>query len=317
MAQSSGPFDPVDPDNPVSPGETLAEAEWELMLDRWIDGVIGTPGGTSLRATPSGSTARGVDFAAGSALVRGHWYKSTAVETLTSDANSSGSARIDRAVLRLDRSDNSVTLTKLTGTAGAGPPVLADSATVTDRPLWRWTISPGATVATALVDERLWAPRPIRRCKDKANRPIDVQAGDLVFEMDTDTLLLYNGSFYRTVSATSGELYVQPAHPTLWEERSPLCFATRWNGVVYVQINLRRIGPPVETDSSDASTGSLLIELPEMMRPFRTIQKPVVLSGGIAARIRYQADGQVYLNAPTSQIGTGRFVRCEHAYLGG
>jgi hypothetical protein len=61
-----------------------------------------------------------VSVSAGQALVRGHFYISTAAETLSIGA-SGAQPRIDSIILRLDPSANSIVLAVLAGTPGATP----------------------------------------------------------------------------------------------------------------------------------------------------------------------------------------------------
>lgn len=261
MAETSGPFDPVDPENPVAPGEVLAEADWEAMLQHVVDGVTGMPTSTQLKPTVSGSTARGVDLAAGLMLVRGHWYRNSATVTLTSSANSSGSARIDRAVARLNRTANTVTATLLTGTPGSGqPPALTDTATTTDRPIARWTIENGATAATGLVDERLFLGDLPLLCTS-TNRPSNVRAWQAAAETDTGRTILWNGSTWLVTYEDTGwaTLALNGKDKTAWSDvgMNPLMYR-RVNGIVYLRFSIKRVGVQLGLSDADGSTAYVL-----------------------------------------------------------
>jgi hypothetical protein len=192
VAETSGPFD----------GTALAEADWELMLQTLVDGVIGSPGAAALAATASGT--RGVNLGAGTALALGHWYRADATVSLSSSANTSGSSRIDRAVLRLDRSANTVTARVLTGTAGSGlPPALSNTSTVSDRPLWRWTVASGATTVSGLTDERQWAPVNVGACTS-TNRPLSPGLGEIRLETDTGHWIGWTAGGWVVLHADTG-----------------------------------------------------------------------------------------------------------------
>lgn len=263
MAETSGPFDPVDPENPVAPGEVLAEADWEAMLQHVIDGVPGLPTSTQLKPTVSGSTARGVDLAAGLMLVRGHWYRNSATLTLTSSANSSGAARIDRAVARLNRTANTVTATLLTGTPGSGqPPALTDNATTTDRPIARWTIENAATAATGLVDERLFLGDLPLLCTS-TNRPSNVRVGQGAYETDTGRQILWNGSTWLVTYEDTGwaTLPLNGADKTQWSDTAagmnPLIYR-RVNGTVYLRFSIKKVTAALPLTDGDGSAAYLL-----------------------------------------------------------
>lgn len=286
MAETAGPFDPVDPENPVAPGEVLAEADWEAMLQHVIDGVPGLPTSTQVKPTVSGSTARGVDLAAGLMLVRGHWYRNSATLTLTSSANSSGAARIDRAVARLNRTANTVTATLLTGTPGSGqPPALTDTATTTDRPIARWTIENGATTATNLVDERLFLGDLPLLCTS-TNRPSNVRAWQEATETDTGRKILWNGAAWNVTYEDTGwaSLALNGKDKTAWSDvgMNPLIYR-RVNGIVYLRFSIKRVGAQLALSDADGSTA---YQMPVGFRP--ASDSPPVLGYGNHSRSSLQ-----------------------------
>lgn len=194
MAETSGPFD----------GSSLVEADWDLMMETLVDGVHGVPGSSLLNASISGSTLRGVDFAAGTASCRGHWYRNSATLTKASGTNLTGSPRIDRAALQLDRTANTVTIAVVPGTAGSGqPPTLADTSTLTQRPLYKWTVGASATAVTDLTDERQWRGTTIKPCTS-TNRPYLPAEGDLASEIDTGRTIRFDGTAWNVLTQDSG-----------------------------------------------------------------------------------------------------------------
>lgn len=305
MAETSGPFD----------GTELAEADWEQMLQHVIHGVIGSPGSPALSAGPSATLARGVDINTGNALMLGHWYRNSAVKTLQSSVNSTSSPRIDRAVLRLDRTANAVTLEKIEGTPGGQPPIPANTATITEVPVHRWTIGAGGTVATALTDERPFLGSVVAPCTS-TNRPLNPWSGMVGYETDTGRWVGWTGSVWRVISeeTDSGDLTLPIGLSTRWKEYSPGLIGRRRAGLVTVEINVQRIGETLNTDNSDDSGGSLITTLPAVLRPARQLHRPVVITGGMYGRIRYEVGGGVYLQATNVDVSVGRFVRFGHTW---
>lgn len=254
MAETSGPFD----------GTDLAEADWELMLAHAINGVTGTPGGSQLFASATGT--RGVAITAGSALVRGHWYKSDATVTVTSGSNGASASRIDRAVLRLNRSANTIVQAVIAGTAGSGlPPTPADGGTTTEIPIWRWTIAPSATSVTSITDERPWLGSLVVPCTS-TNRPFSAGNGQIGREMDTGRLIVWTGSAWQNVVDDTGwvTLSINGAQAAAWSANT-VCRARKINGVVHIRVALKRWSTSgLSTSDSD---GSIPLIVPAQFRP--------------------------------------------------
>lgn len=114
MTLSSYPFD----------GQTTTESQYSELFSQLQDsGVVGDPGSTDLLVSADG-TGMNVKLQSGFAVVRGHAFANTGVETLTVQP-AAGVARVDRAILRLDPSENTITPLVLEGTPGsATPPTL-------------------------------------------------------------------------------------------------------------------------------------------------------------------------------------------------
>jgi hypothetical protein len=123
-----------------------------------IDGVSSF--GTCLQVTAEGSTMRTL-VGYGRAFVQGHYYNliddGNGVYAVT-HSTASGLDRIDRIVLRFNRSANTITLVKLTGTPDSTPvaPSLTRDATVYEISLAQVYVRVGATeiLATDITDER-------------------------------------------------------------------------------------------------------------------------------------------------------------------
>jgi hypothetical protein len=159
MAEDSWP-------TPQHNSRAVTDNEYELLAAASSgDGVIGAPSDTSV--VFGDSTGRQVKVRTNkSAYVRGRlWQSGTSTLTLAITANTSGSTRIDRVVLRLDKSTWAFTLAVKAGTPGAGVPALTQNTGSTgtyEFPLARVTVvNNAATIAAAdvVVDTYWLAPR--------------------------------------------------------------------------------------------------------------------------------------------------------------
>jgi microcystin-dependent protein len=117
VTQTSYPFD----------GQSVSEAQFSRLFSELAEsGVADSADSLSLKVSADGGGMR-VFVQPGFAIVRGFAYESTAVEELAiPTANTQ--ARVDRVVLRLDPSANSIVLAVLQGTAGVPtPPALTQT----------------------------------------------------------------------------------------------------------------------------------------------------------------------------------------------
>jgi hypothetical protein len=125
-------------------GETQWEALWANLFQPGV--LTGVYGSTSLLPTANGS-ARSVFVAAGQALIGGHLFTSTASETLTIGANSTGSTRIDTVVVTLNGAADTMDLIVVPGITPNTAPTLPTSLTGTYQVrLADITVVNGATV---------------------------------------------------------------------------------------------------------------------------------------------------------------------------
>lgn len=143
--------------------------------------------GTNLQITAPG-TGMTVNAGYGAAIVQGYgyWLKDdgTGIKSLNIAAAPSSNTRIDRVVLRLDKSvaTRSIMLAVLTGTPAASPfpPALTREGNIYELSLARVTVGPGvlSIAPAAVTDERpdnsvcgLVEPRRIR---DSIDQPVKV-----------------------------------------------------------------------------------------------------------------------------------------------
>lgn len=159
MAQTSWPF------HDGTSGTPVLEDQWSKMARTWSQsGVVSY--GNNL-GPYSDSDGRQVKVPTGRAIVRGHYYENASpTKVLAIAANASGNPRIDRVVLRLDPSANSVTLAVLQGTPAGSPSAPALTQTdvgVFEISLARVTVANGATniVPADVIDERTFIGPPL------------------------------------------------------------------------------------------------------------------------------------------------------------
>jgi hypothetical protein len=141
--------------------------------------------GLTVRATTPASAS--VEVTAGSAIVRGTWYNSSATETLAIGANASGNPRIDTIILRKDYAAQTIRLVVLPGAPAVTPsaPALTQTDGVTwELPLADIAVANGfATLAnTTITPRRHWANAADGVYLDNVlnNSGVLLQTGDVV-----------------------------------------------------------------------------------------------------------------------------------------
>lgn len=106
-----------------------------------------------------------VSVATGEAFVEGFWYSNDAAFNLPIGNNTSGSTRIDRIVLRLNRTANTLTAFVIVGTPGAGTPALTQIVGGTwDFPLATITVTNGlaAVLVGNIADNRVFSSSQVQ-----------------------------------------------------------------------------------------------------------------------------------------------------------
>jgi len=136
MAQSSWPFENID----------TSETQFSQWARNIGEGVKGSASTTDLKPFAD-STGMNVKVYAGQSMVRGHYFVSTATETLTITAADATNPRIDAVVLELDPSANTILLKVLPGTPAASP--VAPSLTQTDSGVFQQLLGLVAVAAAA------------------------------------------------------------------------------------------------------------------------------------------------------------------------
>ncbi|MFB8772092.1 hypothetical protein [Streptomyces broussonetiae] len=287
----------------------MTDAEYEAIAARFSDdGLDGSPADTQVVSAGVGLT---VAVRAGvTASVRGHaWTSGDSTVTLAIGANASGSTRVDRLVLRLDRSDWTVRAVVKAGTPGAGAPALTQetgSTGVYEIPLARVTVLNGAASVT-VAREELYVGSRLIPCRS-SSRPLMPRQGDHAYELDTGRVILWDGSAWKRIYSDSGLVDIT-SPVSVWSSEAGSVLQER-NGTVSVRLGTwRRTGGTLDNNTDSR----LPVLIPAAYRhPTRDQSCLVYITGlNIGRCIIYAANngdgkaGQVWLtNKPTIATGT-------------
>lgn len=219
MAQSSYPFD----------GQATSESQYSQFFRELQDtGIAGSADSGALEVSADGS-GMAVDVQPGFAIVRGHAYSSTAVETLTIEA-ADPTARLDTVVLRLDPAANSIVLAVLKGTPGAGAPAVTQTDTsVYELPLAVITVGSSVTSISPadVADRREYAGQRYGTWTT-ALRPAGPRLGHMGYNTQTAQWEFWNGVAWvalapsvawSDVSGLPASFPPEPhSHPVYWND---------------------------------------------------------------------------------------------------
>lgn len=218
MAETYGPF-------ASGGGSDFTETEWSHLLGAAIpDGVITHADvliSQNKLAVSADSSIMGVYVATGRGVVRGHLYQNDATLAVAVTAAHATLARIDRVILRLDRSARTVVAAVVAGTASGSPvaPALTRSNDIWEIPLARVTVAAAAGViaAGAVSDDRLYAqsvtesPRAVGGSGDSCGTGIE-DMPDMSITQTTDggaVTVIFQGWVSAGTAGAATRLYVQ------------------------------------------------------------------------------------------------------------
>ncbi len=193
MAQDSWP-------SPSHNARAVTDVEYERIAARFSDdGIDGLPTDPAVVTAGTGLSVNLRASVYGS--VRGHaWTSGTTTVNLPVAANTAGSTRIDRIVLRLDRSDWTVRAVPKQGTPGGGAPALTQTVGDTgiyEIPLARVTVLNNAAAVT-VVREELYVGSRTRPCTSTTRNPNPVR-GETGYETDTGRTVQWTGSAWDVI----------------------------------------------------------------------------------------------------------------------
>lgn len=301
MAQDSWP-------SPDHNDRAVTDAEYEWMAQRFSDsGVYGDPlyndavvaAGTGLSVNVRGFVR---------ASVRGHaWYSGTATTALAVAGNVSGSTRIDRVVLRLDRSTWNVRAVVKQGTPGGAAPALTQDAGDTgvyEIPLANVTVR-NLAVSVTVTRNELYVGSRVRACTSTTRNPAPTP-GEMAFERDTGRLRIYTGSGWTSVFDDSGVIGIN-APTSAWTNETE-CVLEKRNGSVHLRLGsfVRAAG----TLAADIDSRLPAIIPADYRHATRDQHVPVYISGAQFGRVTVYSKanedkaGQLWLtNKPTISSG--------------
>lgn len=305
-----------DPPMPTPDGNTISTmTDWEAYWVGGFGGAAGVLSGNGGELSPSiNSGARTVSTATGAALVRGFYIANpSATYTASVPAQSAGD-RVDRLVLRLDRTAttaaNWLKPLIVQGTSGSStPPALQTNTTGSwDLPICRWTTKADGTL-TGLVDERYLTGAPFVKFKS-VSRPATAPAR-IGLETDTSRLLYSDGSTWKAVIDDTG--WVSVATDTSY-----------WTAGSF-DLQIRRIGSVVHfrgsvtrhiNKLSVSDTGSHVLTIPSGYRPAASHLYVAWVSGNILAQVRVFPTGDLQLTGHVIDgISVGHSVYLDTTYM--
>lgn len=289
----------------------LSDNEVEQLQLLYVPtGIVGTPADPYPVKT-QGDASRGVRFVADVfGLVHGCLYSGGSSDTiLNAAANGSGQTRFDLAAWELDRSaNNAVRAVLVTGTPGAGAPPNPLQETDDDG-VWQFAIASievpnGASTLDASKTHKLgwWIPLPKLITSTSSRRPPGAPKTQEIYEWETDTKLVGNGSSWVGPIANSGSIPIPDA--ANWDAgfRSPRVY--KINGVVHSILSFQRSGSALPPH-----TPSKMGTIPAGYRP--PVDWPIggYFDGGVLWEGHVDAaDGGVYLDFTYGTVGNGAEV---------
>lgn len=247
----------------------VTDDEHELLAARFSDdGVYGDP--TDTQAVTAG-TGLSVNIRADvAASVRGHgWYSGAVAFSVPLSANISSQTRIDWIVLRLDRSDWTVTAAVVGGTPGSGAPSLTQQTGTTgvyEIPLAQARILGGASSVTVTRAE-LYVGTRCRPCTSTTRNP-NPRLGEQCFETDTKRVMLWDGTAWRVLYADSGEVVLQKLVTPSWSSLGDSVLEQRGRAVWLRTGGWGRL----RTTLPSSSDSQLPILIPEAYQPHTRYQ---------------------------------------------
>lgn len=217
MTLTSGPFN-------TGAGASFAEDSWSWLIGAAVaDGVIQQ--GNALIdllkfAVSADSSIMGVYVATGRAVVRGHYVANDATASVTLTAAHATLSRLDRIVLKLDRSADEITLDKVTGTAAGSPvaPALTRDNTIWMIPLAEVLVDPavGIIAAGKVTDDRLYAGPQYKQMVNAASGDTcstsieDLPGADITMTCDGGPVIVtFGGTVFAGTPTAATRVYLQ------------------------------------------------------------------------------------------------------------
>lgn len=288
---------------PSSATQLSTMTQWEAFFVAGFGGSTGVVPGVGAQFSASlNTTGRTIDLAAGAAMIRGFYVNGSSTVS-TSIPNADTQNRIDRLVLRLDRSSGTaggwITPVVVTGTPAATPqlPALLVSPTgYWDLPVCHWTSASNGSLS-GLVDDRYYLGSPTMRFNSGSRPPA---APGLGIESDTGRIMQADGTAWSVFFSDSG--WKTWPYPSGWKT------AGSNPGYKLVTLGtdsyLKFAGHLQKTSgaSFSLSSGVVIGTLPTGFRPSVTRYMPLATqyTTDASARIGVDTDGTVTVQGPQS-----------------
>jgi hypothetical protein len=138
-------------------GSSITELQWQKMAQHWLKtGVI--TGVLNNLQVYADSTGMQVKVKSGATWIKGHYFESDAEEILSIASADPTNPRIDRVIIRLDWTANTIDLAVIQGTPAVSPelPVLTQNSSRWEIPLGQIRVNAGVSsiVAGDVTDDR-------------------------------------------------------------------------------------------------------------------------------------------------------------------
>ncbi|MFG2001677.1 hypothetical protein ACGFNU_21255 [Spirillospora sp. NPDC048911] len=269
------------------------------------------------------SGARTVGFTEGAALVRG-FYKPVFAPRSTAVPTASAQNRIDRLVMRLDRSQASdaaafIVPAVLQGTPGAStPPALTKVISPTgiwDLSVCRWTSNSNGSLS-GLVDERYWLGGGFTSAA-RTGSLLAAWPPRVGVEIETNRVFQSNGATWTQVTDDdTGWVSLPIDWTTQWTSAGGIT-ARKVGATVAVRIEVTRAGSSLGVADPD---GSQIATLPTAMRAanfnyFSAQFAGAGSAGGITARLQVKPDGTIWCGAVDKDVPVGRHLRQTFTFI--
>lgn len=270
-------------------------------------GVFGHPADQAVVYAPNSGTREVRIRTNRRAIVQGYGWENDAAEVVKNlAANSSGAARVDLVVLRLNRATWTVTLQVVQGTPGSGAPAVTtgtSSSGVWELPLAEVTVASGATTLAAdKVTNRAWyiGADGQYRCTPTTRPPHE--AGRTIWEHPTGRYLVSTGlgGKWLTSVEDSGPTSVNMVSGYSAIENN----LQRRNGVCVLNLKVMRTNGLIPAGST-----TKVANLPDGFAPAVPVQSGAMYwAGAQVAGLRVTAAGVYVVAAAGVSIAEDRTV---------
>ncbi|WP_236243124.1 hypothetical protein [Streptomyces sp. CC228A] len=304
MAQDSWP-------SPNHSSRNVTDAEYERIAARFSDdGVDGSPADTAV--VSAGVGLQVVVRSGVYASVRGHaWYSGAVDDTLAIASNSSGSTRVDRVVLQLDRATWDVRAVVVQGTPGSGAPALTQdtgSSGEYEIPLAQVTVPDAAASVTVSRGEQYVGGRS-RPCTS-STRPPNPRRGDQIYETDTGRWYGWTGASWVLTYEDTGEVALGAGYSS-WQDQGSAVGRRIGNTVTLRISKIRKLAYLRRDDAA-----SLLAQVPATLRPIaRNHYYACQFSNGASGRVEVLTDGGMWVNCLSADVSPDITLSLTMTYL--